>query len=226
MLKSIRTGAIENPWFFRILMLAVAVVFAFSMGWWGFGEGEGRSENFVAQIGEEGITAEEYQRAYRSASKFYRELFQDEYDDADLRQRVINELIERKLWLKEAHNMGIVVADASLADSVSNMPGFQKDGQFDPERYQRVLSFERYSPQSFEAKQRELLMVEKAKRFVRNGVALTPTELKEAEESDPENPDPDKTAEDRLTQKQQRAVMAYTLALREKASILIKEEQL
>ncbi|MFQ5779812.1 MAG: SurA N-terminal domain-containing protein [Nitrospiria bacterium] len=223
MLKFIRRGAIENPWFFRIVMLGIAVVFGVSMGWWGFGQ---REDNTIAEIGQSKITLVEYQRAYQAASKFYREIFQEEYDDEALRERVIDELIERKLWLQLAQNMGLDISDASLRESITAMPGFQKDGHFNPELYRRVLAFERYTPQSFERKQREALMVEKAKILVKEGIALSPAEIAEATESDPANPDPERAVEDILYQKRERGLRAYTLSLKEKAEINIKKELL
>lgn len=224
MLKTIREGAIGNPWFFRLIMLAVAAVFAVSMGWWGF-SGQ-QQDNMIARVEEAKITTDEYQRVYRSRSKRYRELFQDTYDDEALRQGVIDDLVERELWIQEAKRMGLMISDAALKDSVVNLPGFQKDGRFNSEQYQRVLAFERYTPESFEARQREALMVQKAMEIVKGGVVLTPTEMKAAEEDHPENPDPDRAREDRLRQKKERALRAYTIALKEKAAILINEELL
>ncbi|WDT78889.1 MAG: hypothetical protein MPW14_17155 [Candidatus Manganitrophus sp.] len=43
MLKVIRKGAIENPWFFRLVMLILAVVFTATMGWWGFEQTEDKA---------------------------------------------------------------------------------------------------------------------------------------------------------------------------------------
>ncbi|MFQ5588757.1 MAG: SurA N-terminal domain-containing protein [Nitrospiria bacterium] len=225
MLKNIREGAIENPWFFRIIMLGVAAVFAVSMGWWGFGNDE-RIDNALAHVGDDTITIDEYTRAYRNESRFYRELFQDDYDDEALRQRVVEALVEQKLWLQEARRMGIVVSDAALRESVTALAAFQTDAKFDPALYQRILSREKFTPERFEAKQREALLIQRVKAIVKNGVSLTPAEIKEAEESDPDNPDPSRTIEARLSQKQERAAKAYVLSLKAKSAIMIKEELL
>jgi len=224
-LRHIREGAIDNPWFFRIVMLGIAAVFAVSMGWWGFGDQEDPA-NVLARVGEDRIMIVEYQRAYRNASKFYRELFQGDYDDEALRQRVIDELVERRLWVQEARKMRISISDESLKETITSMPGFQKEGRFDPEVYKRLLSSERYTPKSFEARQRETLLVKKAQLLVRSGVWLTPAELKEAEEADPTNLSADKTIEDRLSRKKERSIRAYAISLKQKAGIVIKDELL
>ena len=225
MLKVIRRGTIENPWFFRLIMLGMAIIFTISMGW-GFKSGRDDNENAIAQVDEARISNEEYQRTYQNASNFYREIFQDKYDDKELRKRVIEELVERRLWLKEAQKMKLVVSDEELRKAVTRLPGFQKDGKFDPEIYRRILTLERSSPEVFERKHREELLVEKAKVLVKDAVALTPTEIEEAKKSDPSNPDPERAVSDLLFQKKQRALRGYTLALKQNASIQIKEELL
>lgn len=224
-LKVIRKGAIENPWFFRIIMGGLAIAFTATMGWVGFGGGH-ESENTVAKVDRAAIHLDEYHRAYQNASNFYREIFQDKYDDKDLRKRVIDELVDRKLWLQEAEQMRLAVSDEELKRSITQLPGFQKEGKFDPEIYRLVLAREHYTPEGFERQHREELLVEKVKSLVKESVALTPAEEEEAKKSNPANPDPDRAASDLLFQKKQRAVSAYTLALRQKASIQVKEELL
>ncbi len=223
MLKVIRKGAIENPWFFRLVMIALAVVFTATMGWWGFEQTEDKA---IAKVDRASVSIEEYQRAYKNASDFYREVFQDKFDDKDLRKRVIDELVDRKLWLQEARRMKLVVSDEELKRSITELPGFQKEGKFDPAVYRLVLAREHYTPEGFERQHREELLIEKVKTIVKESVALTPSEEEEAKKSNPANPDPDRTASDLLFQKKQRALNAYTLALREKAAINVKEELL
>lgn len=223
MLKVIRKGAIENPWFFRIIMGAIALAFTITMGWWGF---DGSHDNAVAKVDRASISIEEYQRAYQNASNFYRQIFQDKYDEKELRKRVIDELVDRKLWLQEARQMKLSVSDEELKRSITQLPGFQKDGKFDPELYRRILALEHYTPEGFERQHREELLVDKVKALVKESVALTPSEEEEAKKSNPANPDPDRAVSDLLFQKKQRALNAYTLALRQKASVNVKEELL
>jgi len=224
-LKVIREGAIAKPWFFRLLMLCVAVVFAVSMGWWGF-SGDSRQENHIAKVGEDSIPMEDYQLAYQRTSRFYRELFQSEYDDQKIRRQVIDGLVENKLWAQEAKRMGLAIGDAALKDAFVTTAAFQTEGKFDPELYKLVLGRLKMTPRSFEEKQREGLLIEKVKLIVKDGVALTPEEIQGIKEGDPSNTDIDAAIEDRLARKKDRAVMAYTLSLREKSKIVIQEDHL
>jgi len=205
------------------MMGLLSVTFVITMGWWGFEQTE---DNAVAKIDRISVSMEEYQRAYRNASNFYREVFQDKYDDKDVRKQVIDALVDRKLWLQEARRMKLVVSDEELKRSITELPGFQKEGKFDPDLYRRILANEHYTPEGFERQHREELLIEKVKTLVKESVALTPSEEEEAKKSNPANPDPDRAASDLLFQKKERAVSAYTLALRQKASINVKEELL
>jgi hypothetical protein len=223
-LKVIRHRAIENPWFFRIIMLGIAIVFVVSMGWGGGFEKS--DDNMIAQVDQAHISNQEYLRAYQNASDFYREIFQEKYDDKELRKRVIEGLVERELWLKEARKMKLAVSDAELKNVVTSLPGFQKDGRFDSEIYRRILKREGSSPEAFERKQREELLIEKAKVLIKDAVALTPLEAEEAKKANPSNPDPDRLLSDLLFQKRERALQGYTITLKQNASIQIKEELL
>jgi len=122
--------------------------------------------------------------------------------------------------------MKLVVSDEELRKSVTSLPGFQKEGKFDPELYRRILTMERSSPELFERKHREELLVEKAKLLVKDAVALTPSEMEEAKKANPSNPDPDRAISDLLFQKKQRALRGYTIGLKQNAAIQIKEELL
>ena len=221
MLKIIRQGAIENVWFYRIIMISLAVAFLISMGWWGF---QSSHENAVAKVDRASVSLEEYQRAYQNASNFYRQIFQDKYDEKELRKRVVDELVDHKLWLQEAKRMKLAVSDEELKRSITQLPGFQREGKFDPDLYRRILANEHYTPEGFERQQRDELLVDKAKTLVKESVALTPSEEEDAKKSNPSNPDPDRAVSDLLFQKKQRALNAYTLALRQKASINVNEE--
>ncbi len=218
MLKMMRKGTIENPLFFRIVMGVLAAVFALSMGWWGF---DNNDENTVAWVNEDPIPLEEYRQVYQNTAALYRELLQGEYDDKALRKRVIEELVERRLWLKEAMEMELFVSDEELRSSVIRLPGFQKEGKFDPERYRRVLAFEKLTPTHFERQKRRELLIEKAKTLVKDAVALTPDEIEGAGKAN--SSDPAKAISELLLQKQRKSLHAYTLALKQKASITIKE---
>ena len=114
------------------------------------------------------------------------------------------------------------------------IPAFQHDDKFDPELYKRVLAQNRLTPEQFEAAQRAELMREKARMLVRESVAPTADELAMAQailasQPTPTVPMQDSAQTDRalqavLSQKQQRALMAYQEGLRARTPISVRRE--
>jgi peptidyl-prolyl cis-trans isomerase D len=223
MIKILRRGAIENPWFYKIIMGGLAVAFMISMGWWGFSN---QGEPPVAQVGEIPIDSVAYRRAYQNTARFYREFLKDKYDDKLVRKQVIDGLVDRALWLTEANRMGLMISDQTLRDEITKLPGFQNEGAFDAERYRRILAAERLTLDAFERQQRDEMLIEKAKELVKDAVALTPAEMEQTKTAQPNNPDPDRALSDALFTKKQKVLNAYTLALKTQASVQVKEELL
>ena len=221
MLKIMRQGAIENPWLYRTVMGGIAAAFMVSMGWWGFGNQAGDA---VARVNDAAVSRDEYQRAYRNASDLYRQIFKEKYDDKALRKQVVDELVAQRLWLEEAERLHVRIPDAELKRALSKMSAFQKDGVFSAEQYHRVLQNNRLRPEDFERQQREQLLVERARERVKDGVALNAVEVDEAKKANAT--DPDRGLADALFSKKQRAMTAYSLALKKAANVDIKEELL
>jgi len=222
MIRLIREKAIENPWLFRSIMGILAVTFALSMVW--VGGQESHKDNFIAEIDQDTISIEEYRRVYKNMARFYRQMLKEQFDEKKFRKQVIDLLVEQKIWLHEADRLGLEVTDAELQESIIKMPGFAKDGQFNAEIYRRVLASENLTPEKFEDQQREEIIVNKAKTLIRQSAVLTPDEVTEMEFL--KLPNMDQERENRLAQKKEKALHAYTVALKQKAAIFIKEELL
>ncbi len=225
MLRMIRTGIIDNPWFFRIIMGSIALMFVISMGWWNFSESrEGQS---AAEVNGVTIPMDAYRRAYKNVANIYRDLLKEHYNDKDVRKRVIDQLVDQQLWLAEARLMGVAVSDEELRESLNKRPEFQENGVFSPKLYSRILAFERITPADFEQRIRESRLVEKAEEIVKGAVALTPSEVEDAKEAakraSPDNYDLERAMADALVKKQQRAILARTHDLRRGASITLND---
>ena len=236
MLKVIRESAIERPWFYRTLMVLIAAVFVVTMGWWGFEENK---EDIIVRVGDDKVSRTEYLQAYKRLTEQYRFLKQEGVISTDvpedqLKQQVIDQLIESRLWSRVAREMGVVVTVNELRDSIVKIPAFQNNGKFDPELYKRVLAQNQLTPEQFEAVQRAELMREKARMLVRESVAPTADELAMAQailasQPTPAVPMQDSAQTDRalqavLSQKQQRALLAYQEGLRARTPISVRRE--
>lgn len=232
MIKVMRNASHNHPWLLKSIMGILAIAFVITMGWWGFGEQTGSA---VASVGELTVSRDEFRRAYENMYRFYKEKVPGEFKDETIKQFVIEQLVDNRLWLIAAKDMGITVSDADLREMIVQIPDFQKNGAFDPELYQRLLAANHLTPAIFEAAQTKEILGNKARMIVRDSVALTPSEIAEGQAlmTRPQDSDPAKAAtakdrilQDMLFQKQQRALMAYQESLKAKVPIKIHRELL
>ena len=208
----------------------IAITFIVGMGWWGFGEQAG---SVVATVGEESISSDEFKRAYENTYRFYKDKVPGEFKDETVKQYVVEQLVDNRIWLIAAHNMGLRVSDDDLRESIVQIPEFQRNGRFDPEHYQRLLAANHMTPSIFEAMQARELLSLKARLMVSDAVALTPAELAEAQALTLRQPDADpakaaaakeRAVQDVLLQKQQRTLAAYAQSLKATLPITIRRE--
>jgi hypothetical protein len=232
MIKLMREGAHNYPWLLKSIMGILAIAFIVGMGWWGFSESQ---TNAIASVGDLPISRDEYRRAYENTYRYYKENVQGDFKEDTLKQFVLDGLIHSKLWTLAAKDMGVTVSPTELRDHIVRRPDFQKNGQFDPELYRRLLAANRLTPALFESMHTTELLREKARTLVRDSVALTPAEIAEAQTllaRQPESPGQtaqtanERVLQDFLFQKQQRALMAYQEALKAQVAIQIHKEML
>lgn len=232
MLKLMRESSHSYPWLLKSIMGIIALAFVITMGWWGFGEQTGA---VVASVGDLSVSRDEFRRAYENTYRFYKDKVPGEFKDETIKQLVVDQLIDNRTWLIAAKNMGLTVADGELREFIMQIPDFQKNGSFDPDVYQRLLSANHLTPSIFEAMEAKELLSNKARMIIRDAVALTPAELADAQaltlrqtESDPAKTAAakDRVTQDVLFQKQQRALTAYTESLKTTVPIKINRELL
>ena len=232
MIKLLREVAHDYPWFLKSIMGVLAIAFIITMGWWGFGQQTG---NVVASVGDMAIQQDEYRRAYDNTYRFYKDKGQTDIKDEFLKQFVLEQLIENRMWLIAAHDMGLTVSDDDLRSAITQRPEFQRDGAFDPDIYRRLLAANHLTPALFEAMESKDLLTNKARMVIMDAVALTPSELSEAQglltrqgETDPAKASAAKERifQSFLFQKQQRALMAYAESMKTRVPIKIHKELL
>jgi peptidyl-prolyl cis-trans isomerase D len=232
MIKILRFANEKYPWFLAATIGFIAITFIVGMGWWGFGESAG---SVVATVGDESISLDEFKRAYENTYRFYKEKVPGEFKDETIKQYVVEQLVDHRVWLIAAHKMGLKVSDEDLRESILQTPEFQRNGRFDPEHYQRLLAANHMTPSMFESMQARELLSLKARMLVSDAVALTPAELTEAQalmlrqqESDPSKAAAakERTIQDVLLQKQQRTLAAYAQSLKATLPISVRRELL
>lgn len=247
MLRIVRELAVENPWVLKVIMGVIALTFVISMGWWGI---KAPQQNVLASVNGREVNAQDYRKAYNRAVAYYREVYKDKFDTEMLeklkvRDKVLDDLISRELWVEEAERFGVRVSDEELRDSIMNMKEFHKDGKFERTYYERLLKLNRITVGEFEEARRKELVIEKVKRIVKDSVAVADEEVNEAfplnlaggkDAGTGLKPAPAPAARpaeemQKLKkflqfQKQEKAVMAYATGMRAKAKVTINKELL
>jgi peptidyl-prolyl cis-trans isomerase D len=138
MLRFMRTHA--TSWFIKILLTLIIVVFVL----WGMGSIKGKKETIVATVGGEYITRVEFDRAYHNVLENYKQIFgqqlsPDFLKGLNIKQQVLDQLIDARVKQQEAQKMGLGMGDEELRETVMQNPAFQRDGQFDSYLYEQFL---------------------------------------------------------------------------------------
>lgn len=170
MLKAMR----KHAKFFYVFFFIIILSFIF----WGVGTVDKSTAVPIAEVGKSKITLEEYWSAYDRARDFYRNVtkgtFTEEMEkQLNLKQRVLDSLIEDAALLAAARKMGIQVSDAELEETITNDPPFMRDGKFNKEVYLRSLQLNRLTPEYYEALKRKELILTKVRRLIGESVDLT-----------------------------------------------------
>jgi peptidyl-prolyl cis-trans isomerase D len=231
-IKILRVANEKYPWFLATTIGFIAITFIIGMGWWGFGQEPG---TVVASVGDLAVSQDEFKRAYENTYRFYKDKVPGEFKDETIKQYVVEQLVDNRIWQIAATNMGLAISEEDLRDVIMQIPEFQKNGAFDPEQYRRLLAANHLTPAVFETMEAKELLGNRARMLISDAVTLTPSELAEAQaltlrqtESDPAKAAAarDRAIQDVLLQKQQRALTAYTQSLKATIPIHIHRELL
>ena len=149
-------------WIIKFILGAVILAFIP----FGYGIYQDKRDTEVASVNGEPVYYEEYNQVYNNLIAQMRQNFGDAFNEEmiktlGLKDRAIEQLIDRKLMLEEAQRLGLMVSDEELAESIRGIEAFQTAGTFDPRRYEFVLERLRINNDQFQASQREDLLINK-----------------------------------------------------------------
>src|SRR5690606_29470854 len=71
-------------------------------------------------------------------------------EDMGIKQSVLNGLIQQKLILNAAAELGFIVSLNEIKQEIRNLPYFQTNNQFDVNLYRNMLQANGYIPSQFE----------------------------------------------------------------------------
>lgn len=138
----------------------------------------------LAEVGKERITLEDYYRTYDRAKNLYRDIYKEKFDEEmekklRLKEKVLDTLIEEKVLLLAAKEIGIIVKDEELEEAITHEQAFTRNGIFDREIYLRTLELNRITPEMFENAKRQELTLAKIRKIIGESVDLTESEIKQ-----------------------------------------------
>jgi len=169
-----------GSWLIKILLGAIVAVFVL----WGVGSFRSQRASRVAVVNGETITLDEYNENYRRMIDQLRQQFGDRLNDDliklfQVKKQTLDQLIDKRLLLKEAHHLKFRVSDAELAQAIRSIDAFQTGGVFNSAQYRNVLSRSRMNPEDFEVFQRENILIEKVRNYIEGQVRVSAAEIQE-----------------------------------------------
>jgi peptidyl-prolyl cis-trans isomerase D len=176
MLEVIRRHA--GSWMVKTLFILIAFVFSF----WGVEGYRERAQNTLAKVNGERITILEFRNSYDNIIKMLQEKYKGNFSDKlikklKLKERVINDLIERSLILNIANNLKIKVSDEDIRNYIANNPMFQYNGFFNKNLYIRILKDNRIAPAEYERAKRIEILISKVVNIIKDSTKVSDAEL-------------------------------------------------
>lgn len=135
------------------IFLIITASFLFS-GFDNFSMGTGAQN--VATVDGTPITIKEYQTALTRQVEFFNQMMggsgmtQKQLEEMGIKQSVLNGLVQQKLILNAADQMGFVVSLDEVKNEIRTMPYFKTNNQFDVNLYRNMLQGNGYVPAQFE----------------------------------------------------------------------------
>ncbi|MEW7992537.1 MAG: SurA N-terminal domain-containing protein [Candidatus Thiodiazotropha sp.] len=181
MLQEIRDKA--QGWIAWAIVILISIPFAL----WGIQSYLGvGSETVAATVNGFEITERTLDSQYQRFRQQLREQLGAAYrpelfDDAKMREEVLNRLIRDELLHQASDRMGLRAGSNMIQAAILAMPMFQKDGRYDQQTYERALRLQGLSPAGFEERVRTSLVSEQLSLAVNAASFMTQREVTESE---------------------------------------------
>ena len=178
MLRSMRENA--GSWMIKVLLGIIVVAFIFM----GAGSFNASRSSKIATVNGEKININQYQTAYNNLLENMRNQMGNQLNEEmikalNLKKQALDSVIDTTLLRQAAEENDIRVPNSELAESISRIPAFQKNGAFDKQRYKILLNQNRLTPESFETMQKEAMLTDKLRSVVTRSAKVSDLEARE-----------------------------------------------
>ena len=165
---------------FKLLLGFICVTFAISFG---VGSFFGDQKEVLAIVNSEEVLMREYNELYTQQVENFRRNFGENADQFiqqfNLRQQVLEQLINRTLVLQEAENLKMLISDKELAEYIQSQSFFQHRGRFDYQVYQDFLRQNRMSIPEYESVIRQDLLYQKYQNMMTLGLSVSEEQIEQ-----------------------------------------------
>jgi len=122
-------------------------------------------EGYVAIVDGEEIPRREYEQALRDHHERMRSMLGANFDSAmlntfEVRNSVLERLIQQRLLRREAVANGFIVLDSQLVETIRDIPAFQRENKFSKQQYEELLRNQGLTPVMFESRVRQELLLQ------------------------------------------------------------------
>ena len=171
----------KRSWIITILLGLIIVVF---IAFYGGSQQPTGVASHVAEINGESISQREFIVHYQRAVERYREMFKGSLTpellkNLNIKQSLLEEMIEARLVLQEARRLGLSATDEELMNAIAQVPEFHVNGRFNKERYIQLLRANRLTPAQFEEDQRKQLTIQRLLGVLADAAHVTEAEVRE-----------------------------------------------
>ena len=156
MLETIRNAT--KTWIAKWILAAITIPFAL----WGVESyiKPQTGQNVIATVGDEKINSAEFNEAVRQQLEQFKRQFGPSIDasimdNPQMRQSILDQLIDQRLFAKASQATGVKVSDTALRDRIASEVSFQEGGKFAQARYDTYLKASGQTATMFEAQLRK-----------------------------------------------------------------------
>jgi peptidyl-prolyl cis-trans isomerase D len=169
-----------RSWLIKVALGGIIIVFVFWYGWSGPGE---QTQYYAASVNGTVISKNLFDNVYESevaklSLRFKGSLPSELLQKLNLKQKVLESMVDQLLLMQEAERLGFFVTDEDLVRDIRSNPVFQRDGAFDSRLYAAYLRSIKLTPGLFEDSHRQQILASQLVRLLTDGVETDPDEIK------------------------------------------------
>jgi peptidyl-prolyl cis-trans isomerase D len=171
----------KRSWIITFLLGLIIVVF---IAFYGGSKYQDQGAPNVAEVNGDVISQREFALQYQKTLERYRELLKgsltpEMLKSLNLKNTLLEELIQKRLLLQEAQTLGLTASDEELMDAIGQVREFHVAGRFNKERYLQLLRANRLTPGEFEEEQRQQLTIQRLYGVILDSTRVTDGEVRE-----------------------------------------------